>query len=211
MPIQLNILVIDDHPVVRSGLISILQRSFEESHFGEAQDHNSAKQEIVKCSWDIILLDLSLPDINGLDLLQVIKKNCASARVLVLSIFPEDQFGLRAVQAGADGYLSKEAAPEKLVTAVSTLLDGKRYLSNEHTTNLRTSSTRLQSGLENLSTRELSVMRLLYQGIMVKEIAAKLELSPKTISTYRYRVLEKLKLNSNAELIQFVMRNNLFP
>lgn len=208
---NLNILLVDDHPVVRHGIRWILERSFKDVFFGEASDKKEAIQEIEKQQWDIVILDLSLPDINGLDLINVVKAASPSAKILVLSIFPEDQFGVRAIQAGAYGYLNKEAIPEKLVTAITMLREGRQYMSAGLFSRLQPTSPSAQLGLASLSGRELSVMRLLYQGRMVKEIAAELSLSPKTVSTYRYRVLEKLQLNSNAELIQFVVKNNIFP
>lgn len=207
----MNILLVDDHPVVRQGIRGIIEKAFQDVAFGEAADHKETKQELAKCAWDIIVLDLSLPDINGLDLITEVLAATPTTKILVLTFFPEDQFGARAIQAGAFGYLNKEAIPESLVSAISTLLEGNRFVSKLLSSRLKSASGTVQYGLAALSSRELSVLRLLYQGRMVKEIAAELELSPKTISTYRYRVLEKLKLNSNAELIQYVVKNNVFP
>ncbi len=204
----MNILIADDHAIVRNGLIQTLSREFSPARFGEVGDGPAAIEQAQDDCWDVFLLDLNMPGANGLDVIRETKARRPNLPILVLSMHSEDQFGLRVLKAGAQGFLSKESAPEELMKAVRTVLSGRKYISPMLAEKL--TEDKKAPGIEMLSDREFTVMRLLYEGHAVKEIAARLELSSKTISTYRQRILEKLNLRSNAELIQYITRNGLF-
>jgi len=208
---MIRVLIVDDHPVVRRGLRALLSDEFREAAFGEASNVQQALEQISKKGWDVALLDISLPGRSGLDFLKEVKAARPRLPVLVLSIHPEDQFAVRVLKAGAEGYLTKESVPEELVNAIRKILAGGRYVSptlaEKLALDLRRDSTRAPH--ETLSDREYEVMCWIASGKAVTEIAADLSLSPKTISTYRTRILEKLGVKSNAEIIRYALRNSL--
>lgn len=208
----MNFLIVDDHAVVRNGLIQILAKEFPGARFAEAEDGERALAIISEGVWDVIVLDLHMPKVNGLDVLKKVHECRPSIPILVLSMHPEEQFGTRVLKAGAAGYLTKESAPEELVIAVRKVKSGKRYISPAVADRLASQIVggEKPSGLDNLSEREFTVLRLLYEGHPMKEIAARLTLSPKTISTYRQRILDKLGVTSNAELVQYVLKHHVF-
>jgi two-component system invasion response regulator UvrY len=208
---MLKILIADDHEVVQKGLRQILIDEFGETHFGEARTTSEAIDLVLRQKWDIMVLDISMPGRSGLDVLKEVKQNHPKLPVLVLSIHPEDQYALRALKAGASGYLTKDSASEELVKAVKQLREGRKYVS-------RTLAEKLASvigedekkfGAESLSDREFQVLRLIASGKTASEIAGELSLSVKTISTYRARILEKLQLRTNAQLIHFAVQQGL--
>ncbi|HKP36496.1 MAG TPA: response regulator transcription factor [Pyrinomonadaceae bacterium] len=205
-----DVLIIDDHPIVRRGLKEILQGE-EDLQLAEASDAAEALQLMKQNCFALVILDLDLPGTNGLDLLKEIRRNHKKSRVLVLSIYPEDQFAVRVLKSGASGFLSKDAAPEQLSIAIRKILQGSRYIT-ERTADLllQTWEDTHDSHLhEKLSDREFQILCLLGQGKRTKEIATTLMLSPPTVGTYRARILEKLRLRTTADLVKYAVQNRL--
>jgi len=207
----IRVLVADDHAIVRRGLKLILSEEFERVVVGEAQNGKELIEQIEKDDWEVVVLDITMPGRSGLDLLKEIKRLRPQLPVLILSMHSEDQFAVRAFKAGAAGYMTKEKAPEELVKAIKKVLAGGKYVS-------ATLAETLVSGLEvdtdkpayeSLSDREYQVLRMIASGKTVKEIADELSLSMKTISTYRTRILEKLRMRTNAELTYYALANKL--
>jgi DNA-binding NarL/FixJ family response regulator len=201
----------DDHPIVRRGLKGIIGGEADLKVVGEASDSGQLMELVRTTPSDVIILDINMPGRSGLDLLRELKSRQACPAILVLSIHPEDQFAVRSLRAGAAGYLSKDAAPEELVTAIRTLHDGKRYISPSVAQKIATNALApdARPAHETLSTREYEVFRLLASGRTVSEIAQDLSLSVKTVSTYRTRVLEKLGLENNAALMRYALIHGL--
>lgn len=208
---MIRILIVDDHAVVRRGLMSLLSDEFHGATFGEASDATQALEHLREHMWDVALLDITLPRKGGLDLLKEIQVEWPRLPVLVLSGHPEDQFALRALKAGAGGYLTKESAPEELAKAIHKILAGGRYVSPALAEKLalRVNKDVTCTPHETLSDREYDVMSRIGSGKTVTEIADELALSVKTISTYRARVLEKLGVKNSAEIVQYAIRNDL--
>ena len=206
-----RVLIVDDHAIVRRGLKALLFDELPGATFGEASHAQQALEELRKQKWDVALLDITLPGRNGLNLLKELKAVRPRLPVLVLSAHPEDQFALRALQAGAEGYLTKDSAPEELVKAIRKILAGGRYVSpalaEKLATNVRKDFTRLPH--ETLSDREYEIMCLIASGKTVTEIAGELSLSVKTVSTHRTRILEKLGVKNSAAIVQYAVRNGL--
>ena len=205
-----NVLIIDDHPIVRRGLKEILQDE-EDLELAEACDAAEALKLTKHNSFPLVILDLDLPGKNGLDLLKEIRRNHKKSRVLVLTIYPEDQFAVRVLKAGASGFLSKDAAPEQLSSAIRKILQGSTHIT-ERTTDLllqRWQDTYETHLHEKLSDREFQILCLMGQGKTTKEIAATLRLSPPTVSTYRARILDKMNLRTTAELVKYAVQNKL--
>ncbi|MEE9270580.1 MAG: response regulator transcription factor [Candidatus Krumholzibacteria bacterium] len=207
----MRILIVDDHAVVRRGLQQILSDADKDFEFGEAKDGVQALDAIDKAEWDAVILDLSMPGRGGLDILKDIKKDHPKLPVLVLSIYPEDQFATRVLKAGASGYMTKETAPEELVAAIRKVIGGGKYVSSSLAELLASEIERDRKGEphERLSDREFEVLRLIASGKTVTEIAEDLSLSVKTISTYRSRITEKTDLHTNSELTRYAIRHGL--
>jgi len=197
--------------VVRHGLKQILADEFKRAVFGEARNAQEALDLVWKENWDIAILDVTMPGRSGLDVLREIKKSKPRLPVLVLSMHPENQFAVRVLKRGASGYMTKESAPVELVGAVKKVMAGGRYVSPALAEKLATylSSDSQKPAQELLSDREFQVLRLIASGKIVSEIARELSLSVKTISTYRSRVLEKMGLRNNAELMHYAMQHQL--
>ncbi len=197
--------------MVRHGLKQILAEELKRADFGEARNAQEALHLIWKGNWDVVVLDITMPGRSGLEVLREIKKSHPKLPVLVLSMHPESQFALRVLKRGASGYMTKESAPEELVGAIKKVLAGGRYVSASLAEKLATyvSSESQQPPQELLSDREFQVLRLIASGKIVSEIAAELSLSVKTISTYRTRILEKMGLRNNAELMHYAMQHQL--
>jgi len=207
----LRILLIDDHPVVRVGLRHLLADAFAGASIQEGGSAAEAMALMAREVWDVVILDLTLPDGSGLDVLKQIRSTYPRLPVLILSIHTVDQFGRRALAAGASGYVTKDAADAELVTAVTRLLRGGKYFDPdvlEHIA-LGLHPDALGPLHERLSDREYQVLRMIGCGKTVSEVAAELKLSIKTISTYRARVLEKMDMRTNAELIHYSVRSGL--
>ncbi|MBI4661131.1 MAG: response regulator transcription factor [Verrucomicrobia bacterium] len=207
----MRILIIDDHAVVRQGLKQILADEFRRAVFGEARNAQEALDRVWKERWDVVVLDITLPGRSGLEVLKEIRRSRAEVPVLVLSMHPEDQFGVRVLKSGAAGYMNKETAPQELVGAVKKVLAGGRYMSASLVDRMACylANDSPKPPHELLSDREFLVLQLIASGKTVGEIAEQLSLSVKTISTYRTRILEKMKLKNNAELMRYAMENQL--
>ena len=205
-----RILVADDHALVRKGLIQLLARQRDFGAFGEASTAAETLALAAAQSWDVVLLDLALPDASGLEVLQQLRALRPNLPVLIVSMYPEDQLGERLIAAGAAGYLTKEAAPEELVRAIHRVLRGEKYLSSALEGQLATRGDG-QSGTrhERLSAREFEVMVLLAAGRAINVIARQLGVSPKTVTTYRARVLTKMHMATNAELTHYAVQHRL--
>ena len=207
----MRILIVDDHTVVRRGLKEILVEEFPHAEFGEAEDGPQTLRLIMKQKWDVVVLDITLPGMSGLDVLKNIKNVCPNLPILILSMHPEDQYALRALKAGASGYLTKETASEELVKAVKKVRTGGKYISDSLGEAL---AFRVADGHEGplhdkLSDREHQVMLMVASGKTVSGIAEELSLSKQAISTYRSRILAKMKMKTNADLMRYAMENKL--
>ena len=208
---MVRILVVDDHPLVRQGITRVLQEEFVTGELVEASNGPDALNAIWNQAWSLVLLDISLPGRNGIDLLKEIKAGRAKLPVLILSTYPEAQFAVRSLRAGAAGYLNKECAPETLIAAVRQTLGGRKFISSFAAEQLAEELTIDPSKFlhESLSDREYDVMLRLAGGTSVGHVASAINLSVKTISTYRARILEKMHMKSNADLSQYAIRNKL--
>ncbi len=206
-----RILVIDDHPVVRQGIKHIISVEPHMRTVGEAKSAEQGLALALTEKWDAVVLDISMPGRNGLEILKVIHRERLKLPVLVLTMHREDQYALRALNAGAAGYLSKESAAEELIHALKKVLRGEKYMSPSLTDKLvgDLAAEKGQQPHEDLSDREYQVLCLIASGKSVSDIGRELCLSVKTISTYRTRVLEKMRLTSNAELTRYAMVNQL--
>ncbi len=208
---MLRIFVADDHPIVREGLKQIIAKNSDMSVVGEASDGQQLLEKIRGHNVDVVLLDISMPGRSGLDVLKQLKTQWPKLRLLVLSQHPEDQYALRVLRAGASGYMTKESASEQLITAIRKVASGGKYVSPALAEHL---ATELDSPVDkplhsSLSDREYEVMRMIVQGQSVSEIGEELSLSVKTISTYRTRILAKMNMTKNADIIHYGIRNGL--
>ena len=208
---MMRVLIVDDHAIVRRGLRELLSDEFHGAAFGEASDARQALEQLRKKQWDVALLDINLPGKSGLDLLKELKAEWPKLPVLVLSAHPEDQFAVRALKAGAGGYMTKESAPEELAKAIRKVLAGGRYVSSALAEKLALGVKKdpTRTPHETLSDREYEVMSRIASGKTITEIAEELSLSAKTISTYRTRILEKLSVKNSAEIVLYAVRNGL--
>ncbi|TDX01968.1 response regulator [Dinghuibacter silviterrae] len=208
---MMRILIADDHTVVRKGLRQILLEAFPSAEIEEASDAESLVREALMDRWDVVITDLSMPGRSGLDALHQLKQELPKLPILVLSIHPEEQYAIRVLRAGAAGYLSKDMASEELVGAVQRVLLGKKYISPAVAEKLASSLDLDDDRLphEQLSDREFDVLKLIAVGKSITEIAQMLSLSPTTISTYRSRILTKLGLKTNADLILYALEHHL--
>lgn len=208
---KFNVLLADDHKIVRHGLKKILEDEFSEAYVGEASRDNEIFEQLQKSKWDLIILDISMPGKSGLEILKDIKATHPELPVLILSMYPEEQFALRVMKSGAAGYIRKDSAPEELVDAVKDILEGKKYISPT-VMDLLSDVVKKDKSLELselLSDREYEIFMLIAQGKTVSEIADILSLSVKTVSTHRTHILEKTKLKNNADIVMYAVRNKL--
>jgi two-component system, NarL family, invasion response regulator UvrY len=208
---KINIMIVDDHAILRAGLKQVLSEAGDIEVIAEAGTANDAIKQCRALDIDVLLLDISLPDRSGIEALQYIKKDNPHLAVLMLSMHREDQYALRALKAGASGYLCKQSASDELVDAVRTVAKGKKYISSAVAEILanQVSGDGDKALHEALSNREYETLMLIASGLSVGEIAEKLSLSVKTISMYRTRLLEKMQLKHNAELTHYAIKNNL--
>jgi len=207
----IKILIADDHAIVRRGLIQILLEGFPGAVFGEASDAQETLQRIREQKWSLLTLDIGLPGRSGIDLLGDIRAENSQIPILFLSVHPEDQYARRVLKAGAAGYLSKDTAPFELLNAARRILRGGRYVSPSLAEQLATDLATEGKGHSHhsLSDRELEVLRMMASGKTISQIADVLALSPKTISTYRARILEKLRLATTADIIRYAVEKHL--
>jgi DNA-binding NarL/FixJ family response regulator len=208
---MIRALIVDDHAIVRQGLKRILEEAEGMVVGGEAENGLQALKMIRAEKWDIVLLDISMPEKNGIDTLKQIMSENKSQKVLILSMYSEDQHAVRLMKAGASGYMTKESAPEQLVEAIRLVVAGKKYISAtlSELLLLECGSDSGKPLHEILSDREYQVLRLIGSGKTVSEVAKGLSLSVKTVSTYRSHILEKMNLRNNAELTLYVIQNGL--
>jgi two-component system invasion response regulator UvrY len=207
----MRILIADDHAVVRRGLKHVLADAFKKAVFGEAANSQEALERVWKEPWDVVILDLTMPGRSGLDVLKEMKRARPKLPILILSMHPEDQFAVRLLKAGAAGYMTKETAPGELVGAVNKAVAGGRYVSLPLAEKLASLVVRDENAAphESLSDREFLILRLIASGKPVSAIARELSLSVKTVSTYRARLLEKMHMNNNSELVHYAFQNQL--
>jgi len=208
---MIRILVADDHPVVRQGLKQIVASTTDIFVVDEAATGQEVLDKVRSNYFDVVLLDITMPGASGLDILKQLRSERPELAILILSMHPEEQYAARALRAGASGYLAKESAPDELVAAVRKISQGGRYVSPSLAEKLASDlAVDTQEPLhQTLSDREYETMRLIASGKTTAEIAEQLSLSPKTISTYRSRILEKMGMRSNTELTLYAVRNRL--
>ena len=208
---MIKILIADDHTVVRQGLRQILQEEYTLAEFGEAINGNDALEKARNETWNVIILDITLPGRNGLEVLKQLRIESIKIPVLILSMHSEDQYAVRLLKAGASGYLTKESASDELVVAINRVISGRKYITESLAEKLASSlDYDTDKPLHELiSDREFQVLCLIASGKTVSEIASELCLSVPTISTYRTRILEKMNMKSNAELTHYAIRQGL--
>jgi two-component system invasion response regulator UvrY len=208
---MINILVVDDHALIRKGLKMLLEENPDFKVSGEAETGTKAIKMVRKQHFDLVLLDLSLPDKHGMDVLKQMKAEQPDIKIIVLSMYPEEQYGVRVLKAGAVGYVNKQAAPEKLIVAIQQVISGKTYISEtmaEHLlNNLIGKSQELLH--QSLSNREYQTLCLMSSGNSLTEISEIMMLSPKTVSVYRARMLEKMGFKNNAEAVHYAIAHTL--
>ena len=210
-PKTIRIVVADDHYVVRQGLKQILAERFHAVDFGEASNGNEALELVWREAWDVVLLDINMPGRGGLDALKEIKQARPRLPVIILSMLPEDQFAIRVLKLGACAYIRKDSAGSELVTAVEAAIEGRSYITPGLASKLaqHVQQDRHHLPHEALTDREYQVFCLLGSGLTVKEVADRLSLSIKTISTYRLRALIKMGLQNNSQITHYVVRHHL--
>jgi DNA-binding NarL/FixJ family response regulator len=208
---MIKLLMADDHTVVREGLKQIVADTNDIVVTGEASDGREVLAKVSKEDYDVVILDISMPGPGGLEILKQLKRENPELPILILSIYPEEQYATRALKAGASGYLTKESAPDELIMAIQTAYNGKKYVSSflaeklAHDLEIDTEILRH----EKLSDREFQIMIMISEGKRLKDIAMELYLSDKTITTYRSRILEKMRMKNNSELTRYAIENNL--
>ena len=208
---MIKILIADDHAIVREGLKQILAETTDLVVAGEVANGHEVLESIRKEEWDLVLLDLAMPGRDGLETLKELKREKPKLPVLILSIYPEEQYAVRALKAGASGYLTKESAPEELIAAIRKVSQGGKYISSSLAENL---ALHLEVATERpvhemLSDREYQVMLMIASGKTVKEIADEMCLSVKTVSTYRVRALNKMAMKNNSAFTYYAMKHGL--
>ena len=208
---SIKVLVADDHEIVRQGLKTIISECLDLSIVGEAENGNQALKIVKKTKVDVVLLDFDMPGKNGLDTLIELKALYPKLPVMILSIFPEDHYGTRFLKAGASGYLQKSSATDQLIDAIRKVFNGGKFISSALTDKLVTGLNKDDEQFlhESLTDREFQVFRLLSTGKKLKEIAGELCLSINTISTYRSRILQKMDLKNNADIVRYAINNGL--
>ena len=208
---MVRILIADDHAVVRGGLRQFLAGTEDLEIAAEAATGDEALALVRTDDWDVVLLDIALPDVNGLEVLKRIKRERPDLPVLIFSMFSEDEFAIPALNTGASGYLNKDSPPSQILAAIRTVVDGARYVSPTLAEKLLSGTTSPGRKLphETLSEREMGVLLLLSKGVSLTSIGERLHISVKTVSTYRARIVEKLGVQSNAELTRYVLQHKL--
>jgi len=208
---MLRILIADDHPIVRQGLGQLIAKTADMVVADEASNGLEVLDKARGSHYDVVLLDISMPGLHGLDVIRQLKKEIPELPVLILSMHSEEQYAVRALRAGASGYLTKQSAPDELLAAIRKVSVGGRYVSSslaeKLASNLEIGAGRLPH--ETLSNREYQVMLMIAAGKTVAEIAELLSLSVQTISTYRSRIMQKMQMKNNVELANYVIRNQL--
>ena len=208
---MIEVILCDDHALIRRGIRDTLSDATDILVVGEAGDYGELRALMRNTRCDVLVLDINLPGRSGLDVLHVLKDEGADVRVLIVSMYPEDQYAIRALRAGAAGYVNKGGDPQQIVVAVRTVAQGRKYVTPEIAQMLVESLTApaVENPHERLSDRELQTLVMIASGKRLADIAAELMLSPKTVSVYRARVLEKLSLSNNSELTVYAIKNGL--
>lgn len=208
---KLNILLADDHKILRQGLKKILDESFSETNYGEAANSDDVMRILDDYKWDIAILDLNMPGKSGLEILKDLKALRSEIPVLVLSMYPEEQFALRVIKSGASGYLTKDSAPEELVNAVDKILEGRKFITQSLAELLASEVKKpdVEYPHQLLSDREYEIFLMIAAGKTVSQIAEELSLSSKTVSTHRAHILQKTKLKNNADISLYAIRHKL--
>ena len=208
---MISVMIVDDHKLVREGIKLLIAGCEDLSVVDEAENGEEAMEKLRTNNYDVVLLDISLPGFDGLELLKRTKREGLKLSVLVLSMLPEEQYAIRAFRAGALGYLSKESASTELIQAIYKVAKGIKYISLSHAENMATQMNQQRATQihEELSDREYQVLFMIAQGKRVGEIAENLSLSPKTVSTYRTKILKKMNLANNADIMRYAMRKKL--
>jgi DNA-binding NarL/FixJ family response regulator len=208
---MIRVLIVDDHTILRRGLSQIISETDDLEVAGEADSGAQAIKLARAQAFDVVLLDISMPDRNGLDTLKQLKKEKPKLAVLMLSMHPEEHYAMRALKAGASGYLTKQSAPALLVTAIRQVASGRKYVSSELAEELARTvgSDAGRPRHETLSDREYETLRLMASGKTLTEVAGEMTLSVKTVSVYRARLLEKMQLKNNAELTYYALKHKL--
>ena len=208
-----RLIVVDDHAIVRRGIVQVLSEHPDVQIVAEAQDYASLRAEMKKHGEpDVLVMDVGLPGKNGIDILKALREDHPRLKVLMVSMYPEDQYAVRAFRAGAFGYLNKASAPEKLLEALSQVIAGRKYVTPEIAQALiENLSAPEDTGPphEKLSDREFQTLKMIASGQRLADIATALALSPKTVSVYRARILEKMGMSNNAELTHYAIRHGL--
>ena len=204
---MINILIVDDHLIVREGIKRIIDDTQDIKTIAEASSGKEAMDLIYKNKYDLILLDISMPKQNGLQTLKLIKKHDKTIPVLMLSMHSEEQYAMRSIKAGASGYITKDTASSQLVTAIRKIHNGRKFISKEVAELIMTDlyHNDEKDPHEHLSDREFEILKMIASGRTVKSIAEELSISPKTVSTYRSRILDKLNMKNNSDLIHYVI------
>ena len=208
---MMRILITDDHAIVRRGLKEILLEEYPFAEIGEASDAEELIKKTFAENWDIIICDLNMPGRSGLDALKQIKQSLPKLPVLIMSMYPEDQYAVRVMKAGAAGYFNKNSIHDELIKAIETVRTGKKFITPAIAEQLIDSFHKERDEAPHLflSDREFDVFKLLTSGKTISEIADQLSLSPNTVSTYRSRILEKMQMHSNTELIRYALEEKL--
>jgi len=208
---MLRVLIIDDHEIVRRGLKEVLADEFPELKVGEASNSQGALELVTTQKWDIVLLDINIPGRSGLEVLEEVKRLQPGAPVIILSAYPEEEFAIRSLKLGASGYLNKSRASDEVLAAVKKALTGGKYVTASLAERLVSIlGGEIEHALhESLSSRELQVLRMIAKGHTIKEIAADLTLSERTVGTYRTRISKKMGLGTNVELARYALKNGL--
>jgi len=208
---MIKVLIVDDHSIVREGLSKIIQLETDIEIAGVAKDAAESIKIITSKKVDIVILDISMPGMSGLDLIKDIKRLQSDARIVMLSMYPEERFAVRALKSGASGYLTKEMAPEEIIKAIRMVHSGRNYISSSLAEMLITElkDPKEIAPHERLSTREFEVMCMIGSAKTINEIATALSISNRTISTYRSRILQKMNFKNNAAIMHYVIDNGL--
>lgn len=208
---MIRILIADDHAIVREGLKQVISTTDDMAVTGEAADGLEALEQVRKHDWDVIVLDMTMPGISGIDLIKRLRKEKQGLHVLVLSMHREDQFAVRALKAGASGYLTKGSAPDVLISAIRRVAGGGKYISRALAEKLAFEVDPFEEKPlhETLSDREYQVLRMISSGKNINQIAEELSLSANTVSTHKHRLMRKLNVSNNAELIQYALSQEI--
>jgi two-component system, NarL family, invasion response regulator UvrY len=210
---SVKLIVVDDHAIVRRGIVQVLSEHPDVQVVGEASDYAGLRQELKKHGEpDVLVMDVGLPGKNGIEILKLLREQFPRLKVLMVSMYPEDQYAVRAFRAGAFGYLNKASAPDKLLEALTQVIAGRKYVSPEIAQALIENLNVAEDAApphEKLSDREFQTLRLIASGKRLADIAEELALSPKTVSVYRARILEKMGMSHNAELTHYAIKHGL--